>query len=80
MTTRGIVHLWNDEEGWGVIHSPATPGGCWAHFSCVSVPGYRTLTPGSAVDFDWELFDQDGYAYRAVDVRPASMGSLFSGR
>lgn len=72
MSTRGVVRFWNDEDGWGVIDSPATPGGCWTHFSCVSVDGYRTLTPGSAVDFEWETVDQDGYAFRTVEARSAT--------
>lgn len=74
MTTRGVVRFWNDEEGWGVIDSPATPGGSWTHFSCVSVAGYRTLASGSVVDFEWETVNQDGYAYRTVDARPTTTG------
>lgn len=29
--TTGIVRMWNDDDGWGVIDSPHIPGGCWAH-------------------------------------------------
>jgi cold shock protein len=65
------VRLWRDEEGWGVVDSPETPGGCWVGFSEVLVPGYRSLRPGQEVELDHEAAEQDGYAYRAVRVRPA---------
>lgn len=60
---------WHDEEGWGVIDSPAAPGGCWAHFSAIEMDGYRALAAGEEVEVDVEATDQDGYAYRAVAVR-----------
>jgi cold shock CspA family protein len=28
----GTVRVWYRDEGWGVIDSPDTPGGCWAGF------------------------------------------------
>ena len=78
MTSVGTVRLWHAEEGWGVIDSPDTPGGCWAHFSAVLVPGYRTLEAGGAVTFTFELARQDGYPFRAVEVwvgEPSPAGS-----
>jgi len=71
MATRATVREWHDDEGWGVVDSPATPGGCWVHFSDVAVAGYRHLTAGQPVDLEWESPGQDGYAYRAVRVWPA---------
>jgi CspA family cold shock protein len=68
MRTTGIVRQWSADEGWGVIDSPATPGGCWAHFSSVRATGYRELQPGDAVTLEFETGRQDGYAYRAVTV------------
>lgn len=67
---RGIVTEWHDDEGWGVIESPATPGGCWAHYSAVRMSGYRSVDAGSEVHFTHEQADQDGYAFRAVAVWP----------
>jgi CspA family cold shock protein len=81
----GSVRVWHREEGWGVIDSPDTPGGCWAHFShlwhedlpqagageVVSVSGgFRELFVAETVDFQWTTSGQDGYDYRAVTVRP----------
>jgi CspA family cold shock protein len=66
-----VVRTWLPDEGWGVIDSPDTPGGCWAHFSSVLVPGYRALTAGQSVTFDYESAEQDGYHFRAIEVWPA---------
>jgi len=63
---QGTVREWHADEGWGVIDSPATPGGCRAHFSAVAMPGYRQLYAGQPVQLDWEPAVQDGYAYRAT--------------
>ncbi|ALE07295.1 cold-shock protein [Arthrobacter sp. ERGS1:01] len=71
MNTVGTVRFWHDDEGWGVVDSPQTPGGCWAHFSNVAVAGYRKLTPGETVHLGWEVADQDGYAFRATRVWPS---------
>lgn len=63
-----VVRMWNDEEGWGIIESAETPGGCWAHFSAVQLAGYRSLRPGTAVLLAWEEAEQDGYAFRATRI------------
>ena len=73
MSCSGRVRVWHDEEGWGVIDSDVTPGGCWAHFSSVRVAGYRVLTPGQDVTFGFEAAEQDGYSFRAVEVRPTHL-------
>lgn len=65
----GVVREWHDAEGWGVIDSPETPGGCWAHFSHIDADGYRSATPGQTVDLVHESPGQDGYPFRAVRVR-----------
>lgn len=71
MASRGRVRIWHNEEGWGVIDSESTPGGCWAHFSAVRVPGYRAPTRDQQVLLEFEAADQDGYSFRAVQVWPA---------
>jgi len=67
---RGTVREWHDELGWGVLDSPATPGGCWAHFSYVRMAGYRAVPPGAEVFFEFEEFGQDGFPFRATAVWP----------
>jgi CspA family cold shock protein len=64
------VREWRPEEGWGVLDSAETPGGCWAHFSAVDMTGYRELHPGQNVRLHWEKVEQDGYRFRAVQVLP----------
>ena len=76
--SEGTVREWSDDDGWGVIDSADTPGGCWAHFSMIVSPGYGSLEPGGLVTFTYEVTGQDGFSYRAVQVWPAgvSAGSL----
>jgi cold shock protein len=65
-----VVREWHDEEGWGVLDSSETPGGCWAHFSEIEMDGYRSLSPGQRVGLEWEAPGQDGYDYRALRIVP----------
>jgi CspA family cold shock protein len=71
VATQGVVRVWHAHEGWGVLDSEVTPGGCWAHFSSIRMPGYKSLLEGQEVAFDFEAANQDGYDFRAVDVRPS---------
>ncbi|WP_353943140.1 cold shock domain-containing protein [Streptomyces sp. HUAS MG91] len=68
------VREWRDEEGWGVLDSVETPGGCWGHYSDIQMPGFRTLSPGQTVSLRWEEpgFMQDGYRFRALSIVPRS--------
>ena len=51
------------------------PGGAWTHYSeIVGDTGFRHLSPGELVEFDREDLGregpgQDGYSYRAMNVR-----------
>ena len=73
--TTGVVGVWHPEEGWGVIESDATPGGAWVHFSEFrGGAAYRSATPGTRVEFDWEPAHQDGFAFRASDVEVVDAG------
>ncbi|MGW1529923.1 cold-shock protein [Streptomyces sp. NPDC002159] len=63
-----MVREWDDEEGWGVLDSSETPGGCWAHFSAVEMPGFRSLVAGQKVTLEWESGEQDGFQHRAVRI------------
>ncbi|MBB1245688.1 cold shock domain-containing protein [Streptomyces durbertensis] len=69
---KATVREWHDEEGWGVLDCPETPGGCWGHYSVIEMTGFRTLTAGQQVEMRWEDpgFEQDGYPYRAVSIVP----------
>jgi CspA family cold shock protein len=71
MTDRGVVRTWSEDEGWGVIDAPATPGGCWAHFSALAADAFWEPQAGDRVDLTWEVADQDGLRFRATRVWPA---------
>jgi CspA family cold shock protein len=68
---KATVREWYHEEGWGVLDSAETPGGCFAHFSQIEMDGYRSLENGQTVWIEWERpgFKQDGYDYRVTTVR-----------
>jgi CspA family cold shock protein len=73
--TRATVRWWSDEEGWGVVDAPEAPGGAFVHFSFIEMEGYRSLTEGQTVELDIEgplPYDQDGYRYRGLHVRPVT--------
>lgn len=70
MAVIGRVRVWHEDEGWGVVDSPETPGGCWAHFSHAAVAGYAAFAAGDEVHLEWEAPGQDGWPFRAVRLWP----------
>ena len=62
------VRTWDAVEGWGVLDSPETPGGCWGHYSVIEMDGYKTLEQGQRVSLDWESPGQDGFDFRATKI------------
>jgi quercetin dioxygenase-like cupin family protein/cold shock CspA family protein len=77
MRTTGTVRAWHHEEGWGVVDSPDTPGGCWVHFSAIEIPGYKRLEPGAQVVMLVEEGSQDGFDFRALDVWPGGVSAAY---
>lgn len=71
MTVDAVIREWNTDEGWGVIDSPETPGGCWAHFSSAAISGFVRFESGQPVRLEWQAPGQDGYPFRAVRFWPA---------
>ena len=66
--TVAVVREWHDDEGWGVLDSDETPGGCWAHFSSLSVAGHRHASPGQRVSITYRRSPMDGFDYVADEV------------
>ncbi|GHH66089.1 hypothetical protein GCM10017673_11270 [Streptosporangium violaceochromogenes] len=64
----GVVTVWHDVDGWGVISSPDVPGEVWVHFSRIVTDSHPELTVGEVVRFSWEEFPQDDFRFRAVQV------------
>ena len=69
-TTVGVVRDWNEEEGFGVLDSDETPGGCGAIFAVIQAEGYRSLRPGQSVRFTFIHARQDDSPFQAVKVYP----------
>lgn len=49
----GRVDSWDEELGWGVLTSPEVPGKLFGHFSEIQGEGYRYLSAGDRVSFDY---------------------------
>ena len=68
----GVVQEYDDLEGFGVIDSLDTPGGCWLHYSMIEILGRKTLFAGQLDRFTFENeVEQDGFRFRALNVRPS---------
>jgi len=65
-----VVRVWHVDDGWGVLDSAETPGGCWAHFSHIEMDGYKSLETAQVVQLEWEAPGQDGFDFRAVQIVP----------
>jgi CspA family cold shock protein len=68
---RGTVKWFDDEQGWGVIASPAVDGDIFVHFSHIEADGYKVLDDGEEVELGYEFVPppgQDGCSYRATRV------------
>lgn len=65
--TPGVVRLWHDEKGWGIVDSAETPGGCWVHYSAVRSDHFDPGIPraGQAVEIIWEPTSQDRWRFVA---------------
>ena len=70
MAVEGTVRVWHDGEGWGVVDSPETPGGCWVHHTALAAEDCRTLTPGHRVRLEWEPGRHEGFDFLAARVQP----------
>ena len=75
MISHGAVREWDENQGFGVIESDDTPGGCWVWHSSIVMDGLHVLTAGERVSFTYEAAAQDGYNYRAVLVWPPPVSS-----
>lgn len=68
---QGIVKFFRPEKGWGAITSPALPDGldAFAHYTAIEGDGFRMLSEGERVEFDYEQRRQDNFQYVATRVR-----------
>jgi cold shock protein len=72
-TSIGIVKLWRDDKGYGVIESPDTaPWDIWGHFAAIEGTGFKTLTVGDRVEVRYRRANQESYRYVADRIRRLS--------
>jgi CspA family cold shock protein len=74
--TRGVVKFFKAEKGWGAITADGFPPGqdVWVHYSAIEATGYRALSAGDVVEFDYERGRQDSFNYRATRARHVEPG------
>ncbi|MDH3206786.1 MAG: cold-shock protein [Gemmatimonadota bacterium] len=53
MRTAGTVKWFNDAKGFGFISPEGEAAVCFVHYSAIQVEGFRTLTEGERVVFDF---------------------------
>lgn len=80
----GVIVVWHEADGWGVLRADALPGDVWAYFGDVTAPHRDGIKAGERVRFTWEEVEQDGYPLRAVEVHrlgapPGEPGSGWAG-
>ena len=55
---KGSVKWFNSAKGYGFIIAEDNPQELFAHYSAISMSGYKTLVDGEAVEFDIEKSDK----------------------
>ena len=65
----GSVKWFNDQKGYGFIKQEGVEEDIFVHHTAIKMEGFRTLTPGEAVDFE---IKQDEKGMKAVNVTKAS--------
>lgn len=76
MASRGRVRHYSTEEGWGILDSDDTPGGCLVRVLDIHTPS-GTLSAGEDVDFEWEPLppgvQENLFRSSALSVRPVGV-------
>ena len=67
----GVVKFFKSEQGWGAITTHELPRGhdVFVHYSAIDASGFRQLSAGDRVEFDYEAVEQDNFHYVAGTVR-----------
>lgn len=74
-TSIGIVKLWRDDKGYGVIEvADSAPWDVWSHFSAIEGAGFKSLAVGEHVEVTYYRANQNSYRYVADRVRRVPNG------
>ena len=68
----GTVKWFNDQKGYGFIKQEGVAEDIFVHHTAIKMEGFRTLTPGEAVDFE---IKKDEKGLKAVNVTRAASAS-----
>jgi len=68
----GTVKWFNDQKGYGFIKQEGVAEDIFVHHTAIKMEGFRTLTPGEAVDFE---IKKDEKGLKAVNVTRAATTS-----
>lgn len=66
----GTVKWFNEAKGWGFIRLEGMAEDIFVHYSAIKQRGWRTLQPGTAVEFK---IKKDEKGLRALEVVPAAL-------
>ena len=65
----GTIKWFNDQKGYGFIQQEGVTEDIFVHHTAIKMDGFRTLTPGEAVDFE---IKKDDKGLKAVNVTRAT--------
>jgi CspA family cold shock protein len=68
--TIGIVKWFSNTKGYGFISPEQGGDDIFAHFSAISMEGYRTLKKGQKVEFE---YIQGPKGLHATDIKPSEL-------
>jgi cold shock protein len=74
----GKVKWFNDAKGYGFIEREDGEDDVFVHYSSISGEGYRSLTEGSAVEFEIETDAKGPRAANVVVTKAAAAGQAES--
>ena len=69
----GTVKWFNDQKGYGFIKQEGIAEDIFVHHTAIKMEGFRTLTPGEAVDFE---IKKDEKGLKAVNVTRSVNGNV----
>ena len=66
----GLVKWFNDAKGWGFIEPDGGGPDAFAHFSAITMDGYKTLKEGTRVDFE---LTEGPKGLQAINIRSSQL-------
>lgn len=75
---KGIVKWFNNAKGYGFINEETSTEDLFAHYSSISMEGYKTLKAGQKVSFDIKPGDKGSHAIniQVLEDAPLSDNSV----